>query len=451
MRMVWATKASHNEERYALLMVSRQLPPVTFERRLGVGPVTVFLATAAFFSTWTGVRIAGLNISDFALTAAALLCLLEAALNRRKMVLELWMILPGFASIMILGVNVIAMQMPLFTSAVVSDSLVGNAALSESGGGALFVLRLVIATTFVAFAVKSEILTQGRAAALLILRWFALGASASALVAALTFSNLLSNDLPTYHILTSRAVGLAFHPNSLALASVLALPVTYWMAKKTVSAGGVRLFWSLASVVLLVAIYAADSRSALIVGGIELAVLVGLSAHERGGRAWLFPVGILVVLFALLSAPTLLGNTRLFDLEGNAQESSEARNQLLTLALQQFQGSPVFGVGLGRGSGVMVPALVVSSGGIVLLIGLYYFLLKPWFQMVARKADNLVLHCLISSTSLIVMGFATNSVSERFDYWTLCVGAALVALPRTDTVLSKHNSRRTAGVHPWND
>jgi len=385
----------------------------------------VLLIGAVASAPWTGVKFLGLPVADVLLLGATATALASVLVGRRSLQVRPWTTLPAAAAFAILAVNVILGSQSLLTSLLSTGTSSNDSIFVGQGGGLLFVLRTTFATLVMFVLVESEIRRRGSNGGTKLLEAFVWGTAVSASVAVYTEITgkviLEAGDL----IAEQRAWGLAFHPNSLGQSLALAIPAIFCIAavkprgplRGVVSGGLIGLFgWGLVL---------ADSRGALAIASAMIALLVFVALYRATGAAWVVPAGIFLGIGLVAVWPSLIAGTRLA--QGGLlglTDTDEGRREQLQLAWQLFAQNPFVGVGPGQGTGVMVPAYLLSSGGLVLFLAFCAFI---WIGFRAQwRLTSPYPRAYTSSAiaTLVLMGLPNNSVNERFDYVTFSVVVA---------------------------
>lgn len=375
-------------------------------------PGSVLVLLAAFSSPWTGIRLGGLGLTDYLLAAAALVVLLEHFCRLRRLTVAAWMVAPTVTAFL------------LWTAQTLSGTPTG---IDDDGAGTgiTFLLRTFLGLTLVAVLTVSEVETFGSARGRSLLGSWASGAIASAGVAISDSSGLTSFYSLVEHVESARSVGLANHPNSLAQSLVLVLPIVI-LTTASARSRSVRVFAIVSVIVISYGLFLANSRGGLLVGLLIGAGSIAVLAWRSGARRF---IPSIIVLVPVLLSPFLLDfleTTRLA--AGSASESDALRLSFLQQGWQSFAGSPIVGSALEAGSGVMVPLYLASLGGIALLIAYYWYIGRNLVVMVKTGKRSVVTDCLLSGLALVGMGLVNNSLNERFDYWSICVGASIAIL-----------------------
>lgn len=306
----------------------------------------------AITSSWTAVRGPGFPVSDL-----FLLVLLGGAVWR-------FMVPPGWTAVrwwMFLGL--FSGLLCVFAGFLSPGVIVGSV---YSDSTSTVFMRLLAATTLT--AIGYACLIPAASAALprrLAAAWLA-GATVSAIVAVLGGPGALGLAGLVPSQAYERASGLSVHPNSLACSLVVAIPVAVW----GITCGGRWRPPAAACLMLLLwALLLADSRAGLIIGFGALVVsgccFIGIRVRGTGRAVTigLYVVGVMGVAWMAAQGSRLLVDERL------VSQSDTSREAAINGGWELFQNSPVFGNGIASGSGISVPILLLSSGGLVLFLG----------------------------------------------------------------------------------
>jgi len=387
---------------------------------------SLIIWAAVLTSPWTGVKVAGLNVCDLLIVLAFVPLTLDALARKRVVLLRWWMFMPTLGALFILGIDVIIRNLSLGQQLESSGNVSGSTAAGDTGGGAIFVARIALATLAIAILVASEVATYGSQRGVTLLRAWTLGISVSAFATITDTYGLTNVAEYTFHQVSDfRAFGLAFHPNSLAQTIALGLPLMLLFAVRSERLI-LKLFWIAGIIAGLSSLLLANSRGGLAVGFIGLIVSVLLLIQRTKARRWGPPLILLAAIPLYFAATWLVDNTRLGG-SGGANLSDVGRSAYIDQGLKLFSESPIVGVGLGLGSGVSVPVLVMSSGGILFLLFYYLFIFVGWKDLFLNAKDLFYALCFVSVTALIVIGFLNNSVNERYDFVVVAVCAAMIA------------------------
>jgi hypothetical protein len=408
---------------YRVLVRTRSLP------LLGSG----LAALAALTSTWTGVKVLGVNLCDALILLGIAAIVVESALGARSVTLRWWMPLPTVAALVIYAFDQVVRGGRPSQDSVNLALTAGTSAFGDSDGGFLFVARLGIATLLVAVIVGSEVETFGVARAVRLLLLWTAGATVSAAAAVAYSLGLADLSEFTYHAISEvRALGLAFHPNSLAQTIAITMPLAIYFLTTSRTAWA-RIWWLAGAVLGVWALVLANSRGGLIVGLCATVVaLASVLGRSRGGRLFGMVLAVPAVLAVTALVDWLLANTRLGG-QGGASQSDEGRWEFLQMGFDAFLNNPLIGAGVGGGAGVMVPLLLLSTGGLILFLGYYAFIAAGVHAAWPLRNDPLVSACLISVMALVGYGLFNNSVNERYNFIGVAILAAVALRLRGDT------------------
>lgn len=171
---------------------------------------------AALTNTWTGVRIAGVNVADFLLGAAVFFILLAAALNGRRLPIYTWAVLPPVALLAIALVGSVVRGDSLSSTQVAFQWTVGNAAGATYGGALPLIGRMALSLTAVTIIVAgmSDNATSRNITIKRIMGTWAAGAAVSGAYGIIAFSPIgksvgLENVPFLFHYTSqARAIGL---------------------------------------------------------------------------------------------------------------------------------------------------------------------------------------------------------------------------------------------------
>lgn len=379
------------------------------ERRVSLASLAI--TAAAITSSWTGLRLGTTGIADILLLVAIGLAVIEHGIDGRRLPIPLWAVAPTLTAFFIYAGNTL---------------LTHSTATQSEDSGVTFVTRTFLGLTLVAILCLSEVKSFGAQRGQSLVNAWLVGILTSATIASTDSIGLTNLHSLVQHIESARSVGLTFHPNSLAQSAVLAIPLVAFKLAAPGTRWAMRAWWLAALFICLNALFLANSRGGLVVGLVMTAFTFTVILW-RGGNRWLAPSAvILATVFVVPAVLDLLAGTRLA--AGSAALSDALRMSFLLEGWESFISSPLIGAGLTSGAGVMVPLYLLSLGGALLAAAYYWFIGQNVAVMLARLADPLVAACLLSGIALLAMGLANNSVNERFDYWTICIGAAIAGL-----------------------
>jgi hypothetical protein len=383
------------------------------------GIASTLILAAALTAPWTGARWNNVGLCDAFLLLAIFALVFERLSSRREIVLFSWYLAPFAAALFILVVDVATNRSSLPVSL--------SSLLTESGGGT-FAFRLAIATAVVAIAISSETWTFGRRSAWRILKVWAVGCIVGGAAALSDRWGLTDFSLLVTQATGERSSGLAFHPNSLAFSLSLSIPIAALLCK-TAQSRAEKVMWAIGLAVAAVGLYQADSRAGLIVGYGSLAAVLALTIWQSRVRWTLLPLGLLSIPMYITYLAPLLATTRLVGDAGTAQ-SNQGRMDFAANAFQSFASSPILGAGLENASGVAVPLVIMSAGGLALLLPYYFFYIRATVAIVRQPDNPYRAYFLIYVSCLLLFGILNNGFSERFMFWPLLVAFSLYAAPR---------------------
>ncbi len=386
---------------------------------------TTLVYAAAFTSSWNGVRIGGINLTDLLIVTAVLAVASAAIRNRRRLPTCLWTLPLLFLLVCSELVRSAATGNSLVSAGVIGEWRSANAIGQDYQGPLVTVTRLAIslfAVTFIVVGV-SESKTAGNVIVKKIVAWWLAGIVASGSFAVVaTFAPQL-NDLPFRHRLyTDRVSGLTGHPNHLGMALAIALPLLIYTV---VSGRGLGRRIAILSVpVVAYALLLTGSRLAF-AGAAVLATGTGVYFIFKTRS---IPVSVLLVapfaaVLASAAIPAALSRTR-FGTE-NAALSNEGKIDSLREAWEHFSSSPVVGIGLIPEAFTSSTVTLAAYGGLVLVIAYYLTLIYPIIVR-PRPLDGMLAPILvITAIGVLLYGLAGNLWLDRFLYWPF---AALYAL-----------------------
>ncbi|WP_183042332.1 O-antigen ligase [Microbacterium sp. AG1240] len=374
---------------------------------------TVFISLSALTSSWTGARTIYPLYDAFALAALAMLVYFWLA---RLVVLRIpfWVVLPSFVAIALAPIGAILAEVP-------------GVALGSAIG---FASRIVFTTAVPAVLILVQAQLSRRR-----LRWIAgawvAGVTLNAFVALLTSVELVNVEGIVEGTTGERAFGLAAHPNTLSLSVALACPVLVTLFLMRGRHVLVRLL-SLAGLLLAVnALFTADSRAGLVVGlpALLVSFLVIAFREWRGGFALLLVP--LIAIAVIMLAPVVFFQSRL-SVNLTRDLSYIRRAELAGAGIETWAQSPIFGTGLTSASGVSVPLLLLSAGGVVLLAAYYTFPLALLSRVRGVPVSWRAAFVLML-LAVLVFGLLNNGYAERVSFWfPLCLVAAYPRVSNRD-------------------
>lgn len=383
------------------------------------------LLLSAFTASWSGVAFAGLQPVDLFIAIAMAFALLDCMRSGIPRV-PAWL---------------------LFGSAGLTTAIVLRALWPVSQEG-----RIVLRDASGRASVSASHLTVGMQwfvalsalpfLAMLLLRAkphrvvrtayaYALGASASALVACSDFLNVTHVSSQLIAVSGSgRQAGLTSQANNLGIASAIALPILLHF-----SAGG-RLR-SVGVLTLAGGAIASGSRAGQGAFLIGLLLSVGLGSERLRSLAprLLVSLGVSVAVATILlpGAVARVGALLRFLPSGGAQQSDAGRELLRHQAFQDWLDHPVAGIGLNVISGSHLLALqVLAAGGLLLLVPLMAYLVGALRATPPAGVDSTqVLPALrIAIVVWLSAALVSNQATDRYLYFPIALIAALTAKER---------------------
>lgn len=420
----------------------RSLRPATW--RIFELSVCVVIAV----SPWTGLQWRSVPLADLAAVGALVALGLASAGGRPTVKVPLWVFLPTFASLLVVGADFLGL------GANTRSNGVGIGGLTTDD--VVVLLRTSIATAVVFTLIAVYVSRQKDAGVVTLLQVFVGSVALSALVAVFTEATGTVLFEPEDIIVSERAVGLAFHPNSLAQSIVVALPALFYLAAHMRSTFAAVLVASGFGGLFIVGLQLADSRGGLIGGAVIVALAVFWFLSRWSAGRYLVPAGVIVLVIAPIVWERVIDATRLGSGAGEGtQQSTAGRVNLLALGIDTFKEAPIFGAGLDSGAGVMVPVLLLSGGGVVLFAAFSVFVTRAAWTVWTRDGETRFLGLLVVLAP-VLMGIFNNSFNERFDYVPLAVVAAAAinigvrtsGARRVESESTSHSSqsRRPKGV-----
>ena len=383
------------------------------------------VALAALTSSWTGVRIGGVNLSDPLIAVGAAMAFVTVKGRPRLP----WFVLLPVGAVAAFVLRDVLVGRPLTFEFTGFGNVVGEARGNVVTGPAILALRFGL--SFLAVAVAIVPFRGSRRAIGALAGTWATGAAISA-IWAFAQTELGYSDLAWQFHITSpdRAFGLANHPNSLGQSAAMSIGILLWMAIGSHAAGArVRLIGIGGAAACGYAVSASGSRTALVI--IALTVLVaGSVLMSRGRRSvLLIPILLLTAAAALLWTGPLLASSRFSDRSADA--SDILRNARLDQGWDIFANAPLMGSGIYRWQGEMVPLLLLTSGGLLMVAAFYAAWLLPTFRLLRFRGDQLMKVLGVAGLAFLVAGFLNNALVERYLYWPLLLGGlALVTHSR---------------------
>jgi hypothetical protein len=398
------------------------------------------LGVFALTSTWTGVRLAGLNIADFALFAASAFAVIALLLRRTSsltvsgVTVRIWLptVLAVFGFLLFLLFQVSSDVFDSRASVIRNAITTGATRFEGESSSLLSLLRFMLAFSLVPALLVFVTRLKGQVALVGLTRLWLLSAALGGVIALADSLGLVDVSSFTYHQISStRSVGLAHHPNALGFACVIALPFAL-LGRRVL---GLRPWiCTLLALALAAGVFLSYSRGALVAAALVtsfIALWEGLSSQR--GRKFL-GIGLPAVAFiCVLAVPWVIQFTR-FGTQ-SALQSSEARSDFRAQALADFASSPIFGIGLDYiTSGTSVPLGVLASGGVILFGAYCYVLVGPLVMqrsvpISVRSASRVACYGIVA---LLLLGLTQNNATERYLYWPVAFFWALWILGVSD-------------------
>ncbi|MFI8593170.1 hypothetical protein ACIGCK_01895 [Microbacterium sp. NPDC078428] len=354
------------------------------------------VALAAFTSSWTGIALGPLKVSD----AFAVLALLLGVLGpfRRELNVRPWMFVPIAGAAAVLVVHIIFGSAP---------AEVGVIDLGRTFLGLTVVALLSLSLHY--------------AEAVLTLKFWVLGAAANALAIPLTSAGFLpASGLASDIDISQRAVGLAFHPNSLAFSTVVAIPFACMLLFRH-SRGSERLVWTAVLALYVNGLIAADSRAGLGIGLTVLFISLVIAMAATRWAALVVPIGILSLVGVIAwLLPYLQSTTRLGGQLGLLSDAG--RDAYNAEGMHRFAQNVWFGAGFDEAIGTSMYVHLLSKFGLVGALSYFLFIGAVVVLMIscARGVDRAL--GLLGVVAALAFGVLQPGATERATYW----GAMLV-------------------------
>lgn len=395
---------------------------------------------AALTSTWTGVRLAGVNLVDILLVLAVGFSLLAAASSGQRLPIYAWAVIPPASLLAIALIGAVVRGDPLSSSRAGWERVVGSAVGAEYTGALPLVARMTLALTAVAIVLAgvANNARDRRATVEKIIFTWAVGAAISAAYGVAQYMGGFSNLPFLYQIVTdTRTSGLGNHPNSFGQTIAYALPVQLYMAGA--SRGIFKGLTVLSVPVSMYAIFLSGSRAAILCGAIVFVLAsIYLLGSARRLHFWGPLTATLLSAAAIVALPTVLSDTRFFDQSG--QLSNSLRRANLNRGLDLFNSNPLFGSGVGSWNSEMVPLIVLTSGGVLYFAIYYGSLIHPLLVRSRMPEGRFVAILVISILGFFAYGLLNNGFVERYLYWPF---AALFALSLEQSPMRPEKSGTT--------
>lgn len=408
--------------------------PATGNVARGAAPVARSLVFCALFSSsWTGLRLSGISLTDYLLTAATAVFVITApallllAIRRNTL---------NFVVVAVIALTILQ-SMGLNGRATGPGDMPSDASVVLVQR---FVFALALVPALVAALLESRRSRQ-EAEARRIVAWWTIGITFNCAVALIVPGDAPLLDGLVVHIPTERATGLSDHPNSLAEAASLGITASCWLAYSAPSRGP-RLLWLCIVAIQVGALIESESRAGLVIGSLLL-VTCGSWALFRSGRwAMGVPAALGAVIVVALFVEQFLANTRFAD--ADAESSSAGRAGNISRGWELFGESPWIGVGMGSWYGELVPVILLTSGGVVLAVIYYLALARTALYKEFAAGGRFLVPLVVGA--IIVWGLFNNSLVERYLYWL----PALALVPRSlASMRSRSRVLRGASSTPY--
>lgn len=360
---------------------------------------------SAFTSSWTAVAFGGYNVVDYLLAVTVIATVLARITAGRRVFVDLWMVLPTVAALLVTA----------YATIIEGDA----------SGEAESLVRVVVSTAVVAILLTSMGAAFGNVALRRTLAWWVAGISVNALASGavslgvINFAGILIQ--PTGY----RLSGLSSHPNSIAFSIAMAVPALVYLL--TTTRGGGRILWWLANVAACGwGLILSDSRSGLLVSIPAAGIAIILAIADSRLRLMILPLLILGGTAIVFYLPGALAETRLVQ---GAADSDFGRVIYNDNAFDVFLRNPIFGGGFAEQAGVAVPLMVISAGGVVLLVGYYAFVFRPVPPLWRARSERVAQTGIITIVVFIAFGFLNPVFAERAAFWPAIIAALMVLLP----------------------
>ena len=397
--------------------------------------VIVLVLLSAVTSSWTAVRVSGLNLSDLFIALSLFTMIIDVMARRLPLYVPLWSIGATTVGLLLLGRDVIILNRGLLADFAGDKWTTGSALGNETAGPLLFVARLFLATTAVAILVINlKLSTEKKKVIMVVAAWIA-GIAISAFYAVLVDLGVLNPPSNLFQSTSERSSGLAFHPNSFGQAVSLALPVMPALIALAKS-GILKLGLFVALAIMVTQLIASDSRAALLLGLPGLIFVVFIRLWQGPAKKLALPLGLILGLALYVVVPKVLAGTRLMNDDQGAATSTDIRLSAIEAGWQLFASNPIFGSALGAWLGESVPLMLLTSGGGLFVFAYYVFLLRPLRIAWPFRRDAIIGGLLASSLVLVAYGALNNGLSERYLFWGLVAATCLTQRDRLNQIRS---------------
>lgn len=412
-----------------LAAYSNEQAKVSFRERDTMAMLALASTLAALVTiTWNGIRIApGLALCDALLVLTALLLAIRL-LAGHDIALSVpgWAIVPGYV-LLVTGL----------VYALYSGQIIVNA---------LPALRFAVALTLTPIVLAASGYTLRRRD-LLIEAWL-LGAVINCLVALADFfgfTNLGELLTGSDYSRVERFSGLAFHPNHLAIAAAMAIPVVMSRFSRASGSGRRRgyVIYSVWSVALVLGLLLSGSRTGLVVGVCAAVAMAVFPLRDRSAGVRSVVLVATALLILTIAVTNLAGDRNLFIgadriLQPASGEvaSNTGRKEPLAVAVSAFGSHPLIGTGFSQvRSALNIYLQLLQAAGI---LGLAAFITAIGGAIIVcvRLARDALLSIsdrhgaaaiAISLMAWMAFGLFQNAIYDRFLYVPIGFALAILA------------------------
>lgn len=387
-----------------------------------------FLVAAAFVSSWNAVQVYGVQPVDLFIAAAFALSAFYLAGGRVP-----W--IPSWAkwgSASVLIVLVIHLLFPTAAS-FMTQRYIYLAWYIRVGGldpfetGTFNAVKWLLAMTLVPVLVVDASRRNPAIVKRIANAWM-LGAAVSAFIAVTDFLGITDiNHLLIYiGMATARQAGLAAHPNHLAMATAMVVPLAVGVTMNS--------RWKGLPLVIVLMLGEIVSGSRAGQAGFILGVAGTVAFSHRARR--FAPILIVVAGIALSSVvwinPGIVDRAAtLFRFSGGDQylaKANEERGDAFGQAIRDFQYRPIDGVGLEVvNQAHSIYLQLIASGGLILTAGMFiYFVgvLRAGFAE-RRSPDPVGVYLLLCVCVWLAAGAFGTQLTDRYLYFPVAGLAAL--------------------------
>lgn len=416
----------------------------------GAGLAYQLLLLAAFTSSWTGVYLGPLKAVDVLLAVAVLAG--AVAIITDFVAPPRWLTAGLGAAVLVLVLDRFFPAEPAYLASRFAFDSVGLQAPTESVTTAAiqwFITLGVLPIVFCNIVVKS-----GRPVEPLMYA-FAWGSAVSCLIALTDFVGATAIGPTLIEFTTDqygRQNGLASHVNNLGFAAVMAAPVALHLIRRGRWVIGATLLSLLITGTLLSGSRAAQLGVTIIVIGAvvlvrELRVLIG---------PMIYSLTLLAVIIILLPS-SLADRTEQvlrFGADRGAQQSNAGRSTIAGQAIEDWEHSPIKGIGYYALTGAhSIYLQVLATGGILLFLGMavYWIGILGSTRELAQRDVPFAAVVLAMVVAWLLCGIVENMLVERYLYfvvaaaWTLRVLDDRARDPDDDTASASTTVRRSRG------